>query len=55
MNYGGSDGLDSVTRCSSTITINVRMNGATVPAADVFIGHDGYHPAAVPFTINRGT
>lgn len=55
VNHGGMDGLDFVTRCSNTITVNVKMNGATVRAEDVFIGHDGYHPASVPFTISRGS
>ena len=55
VNYGGMDGLEFVTHCSNTITVNVKINGATVPAEDVFIGHDGYHPASVPFTIGRGS
>jgi hypothetical protein len=53
VNYGGVDGLNFVTKCSTTLTINVKRNGVTVGAADVHIGASGANPTAAPFTINR--
>ncbi len=53
VNYGGVDGLDFVTRCSSTLTIRVKMNGAVVSADHIFIGADGHHPSSLPTTITK--
>lgn len=53
VNRGGVDGLDFVTRCSSTLTVRVRMNGAVVDADHVFVGADGHHPSSLPTTITK--
>jgi hypothetical protein len=54
VNYGGVDGLNFVTRCASTLTVHVRMNGVPVGADHVYIGADGHHPASLPTVITRG-
>ncbi len=54
VNYGGVDGLDFVTRCSSTVRIRVKVDGVAVPASQIFIGADGHHPSSLPTTITRG-
>ena len=48
VNFGGVDGLDFVTRCASTVSVRVKVDGTTVGADHVFIGADGHHPDAVP-------
>ena len=53
VNYGGVDGLNFVTRCSSTLTVRVKMNGTVVSADHVYIGADGHHPDALPTTITK--
>jgi hypothetical protein len=52
-NYGGVDGLDLVTRCSSHLTVRARVDGQAVDAAHVWIGADGHHPDAVPTRIAK--
>ena len=54
VNHGGVDGLNFGTRCSSSVKVNVKRNGVTVPAAHVYIGAAGANPDAVPFTITKG-
>ncbi|MGZ4676357.1 MAG: hypothetical protein ACXVJ7_01155 [Acidimicrobiia bacterium] len=53
VNYGGVDGLNFVTRCSSTLTVRVKLDGVTVPADHIFVGADGHHPDAVPTVVRR--
>ena len=53
VNYGGIDGLNFATRCSTNLRVNVKRNGVTVPAAHVYIGASGTNPDAVPFTISK--
>ena len=53
VNHGGVDGLNFVTRCSTTLTVNVKRNGVTVDAAHVYVGASGANPASVPFTISK--
>ena len=52
-NYGGVDGLDLATRCTSHLTVRVRVGGHAVDASHVWIGADGHHPAAVPTRIAK--
>jgi hypothetical protein len=53
VNYGGVDGLDFVTRCASTVSVRVKVDGTTVAADHVYVGADGHHPDAVPTTVGR--
>ncbi len=53
VNYGGVDGLNFGTRCSSTLTVNVKRNGVAVPADHVYVGSTGQHPTSIPLTIER--
>ena len=53
VNHGGVDGMNFVTRCSTTLTVNVKRNGVTVDAAHVYVGASGANPTAVPFTITK--
>ena len=53
VNYGGVDGMNFGTRCSTTLTVNVKRNGVTVAADHVYIGATGSHPTAVPFSIAK--
>ena len=53
VNYGGGDGMNFGTRCSTTLTVNVKRNGVTVAADHVYIGAAGSHPTAVPFSIAK--
>ena len=53
MNFGGVDGMNFRTKCSTTFRVNVKKNGVTVPTEHVYIGAAGDHPAAVPFIITR--
>ena len=53
VNHGGVDGLNFVTKCSTTVTVNVKRNGVTVDPTHVYVGESGANPAAVPFTISR--
>jgi len=52
-NYGGIDGFDFRTHCAEGIRFGLWADGAPLPAADVFMGHAGEHPATVPFGIAR--
>jgi len=53
VNYGGVDGLNFVTRCSSSLTVRVKLNGTPVSADHIYIGADGHHPDAVPTVITK--
>ena len=53
VNFGGVDGLNFRTRCSTTFTLKVQRNGVTVPAEHVYVGAAGQHPSSVPLTIDR--
>jgi hypothetical protein len=53
VNYGGVDGLDFRTHCAEGIGFDLRGDGRSLPASDVYVGHDGDHPASDPFTIRR--
>lgn len=55
VNYGGVDGLNFVTHCSSSISVRVKLDGVPVPAEQIYIGADGHHPASLPTTITRGS
>jgi len=54
VNYGGVDGLNLATRCSSKLVLRVSMNGHVVPPSRVFVGADGHHPSSLPTTVTRG-
>lgn len=54
-NYGRIDGINFRTRCSKKITVQLFLNGAPMPADQVYIGADQHHPGSVPFDIVRGT
>lgn len=53
VNYGGVDGINFGTKCSTSIRVAVRKNGVAVSAEHVYIGSAGNHPASVPVTITR--
>lgn len=55
VNYGGVDGLNFVTRCASTLSVRVKLDGVPVPAEQIFIGTDGHHPASLPTTVTRAS
>ena len=52
--FGGFDGLNFRTRCSTTFALKVKRNGVTVPAEHVYVGASGQHPSSVPLTIQKG-
>ena len=52
-NYGGVDGLDFRTHCAEGVHFGLWADGQPLPAADVFMGQTGQHPAAVPFDVAR--
>ncbi len=54
-NYGRIDGINFRTRCSEKIAVRLFLNGAPMPADQVYIGADQHHPASVPFDVVRGT
>ena len=54
VNFGGVDGLNFRTRCSTTFALKVKRNGVTVPAEHVYVGASGQHPSSVPLTIQKG-
>ena len=53
VNFGGVDGLNFKTRCSTTFALTVKRNGVTVPADHVYVGASGQHPSSVPLTIDK--
>lgn len=53
VNHGGVDGLNFVTKCSTTVTVNVKRNSVTVDPAHVYVGASGANPAALRFTISK--
>ena len=53
VNFGGVDGLNFRTRCSTTFALKVKRDGVTVPAEHVYAGASGQHPSSVPLTIDR--
>lgn len=52
-NYGGLDGLHFRTRCAQSVTFSLFIRGVQAPAGQVYLGRDGAHPAAVPFSLQR--
>ena len=52
-NHGGVDGLDLVTRCTSHLTLRVRVDGHVVDASHVWIGADSHHPPSVPTRVTK--
>ena len=53
VNFGGVDGLNFKTRCSTTFVLTVKRNGVAVPADHVYVGATGQHPTSIPLTIQR--
>ena len=53
VNFGGVDGLNFKTRCSTTFVLTVKRNGVNVPADHVYVGASGQHPSSVPLTIDK--
>lgn len=53
VNFGGVDGLNFRTRCSTTLALKVKRNGVAVPADHVYVGASGQHPSSVPLTIDK--
>jgi hypothetical protein len=54
-NYGRIDGVDFRSTCAPSMHIESRGDGHNLPASRVFLGHNGTHPANVPFTIGRAS
>jgi len=52
-NFGYLDGMNFRTACGPGIEVSGRINGTPLQASQVFIGHDGEHPATFPVKIKR--
>jgi len=52
-NYGYLDGMNFRTGCGRGIEVSGTINGQPLTASQVFVGHDGDHPANFPVTIKR--
>jgi hypothetical protein len=53
VNWGWTDGVDFVTRCTDTIVISASINGSPVTPDRVFVGREGMHPGRTPLVIKR--
>lgn len=52
-NYGYLDGMNFRTACGRGIEVSGTINGQPLTASQIFVGHDGDHPAHFPVTITR--
>ena len=52
-NFGYLDGMNFRTACGPGIEVSGTINGTPLQASQVFVGHDGDHPAQFPTKIKR--
>jgi hypothetical protein len=50
---GGSDGINFHTQDASFVTFDLFVDGHPVPAREIHIGHDGWHPDDHHFRLNQ--